>query len=168
MLSDSTEENKGQIYANLMLQKSVLSDINDEKVYQEIVALAIIGKIITTPFMTLVESKTFATHILDKHFYQLQIDLKHWSSTIVFSWDHPIKCCKVRVKLSVKFSLRTRSNPEHLAQQFDVLITTPQRSFVFLRATHQNWTKFVEILLMWSSIEHLLCTIEKNNEKRKV
>ena len=85
MLSDSTEENKGQIYANLMLQKSVLSDINDENVYQEIFALAIIGKIITTPFMTLVDSKTFATHILDKHFYQLQIDLKHWSSTIVFS-----------------------------------------------------------------------------------
>jgi hypothetical protein len=36
-----------------MLQKSVLSDINDENVYQEIVAQAIIGKIITTPFMTL-------------------------------------------------------------------------------------------------------------------
>jgi hypothetical protein len=79
LLSDSTEENKGQICANHMLQKSVLSDINDENVYQEIVALAIIGKIITTPFMTLVDSKTFATHILDKHFYQLQIDLKHWS-----------------------------------------------------------------------------------------
>ena len=60
MLSDSTEENKGQIYANLMLQKSVLSDINDENVYQEIVTLAIIGKIITTPFVTLVDSKTFA------------------------------------------------------------------------------------------------------------
>ena len=68
------------MYANLMLQKSVLSDINDE-----IVALAIIGKIITTPFMKLVDSKTFATHILGKHFHQLQIDLKHWSSTIVFS-----------------------------------------------------------------------------------
>ena len=46
-------------------------------------ALAIIGKIITTPFMKLVDSKTFATHILDlnKHFHHLQIDLKHWSST---------------------------------------------------------------------------------------
>ena len=65
MLSDSTEENKGQIYANLMLQKSVLSDINDENVYQEIASLVIIGKIITTPFMKLVDSKTFATHILD-------------------------------------------------------------------------------------------------------
>jgi hypothetical protein len=62
------------MYANLMLQKSVLSDINDENVYQEIVAQAIIGKIITTPFMTLVGSKTFTTHILDKYFYQLQID----------------------------------------------------------------------------------------------
>jgi hypothetical protein len=33
--------------------------------------------------MKLVDSKTFATHILDlsKHFHQLQIDLKHWSST---------------------------------------------------------------------------------------
>jgi hypothetical protein len=38
---------------------------NDENVYQEIVALVIIGKIITTPFMKLVDSKTFATHILD-------------------------------------------------------------------------------------------------------
>jgi hypothetical protein len=85
LLSDSTEENKGQIYPNLMLQKSVLSDINDENVYQEIIALFIIGKIITTPFMKLVDSKTFATNILDKHFHQLQIDLKHWSSTIVFS-----------------------------------------------------------------------------------
>jgi hypothetical protein len=38
--------------------------------------IAIIGKIITTPFMKLVDSKTFATHILDlnKHFHQLQID----------------------------------------------------------------------------------------------
>jgi hypothetical protein len=62
LLSDSTEENKGQIYANLMLQKSVLSDINDEKVYQEIVALAIIGKIITTPFMTLVETLLHSTN----------------------------------------------------------------------------------------------------------
>jgi hypothetical protein len=52
---------------------------------KRVVAQSIIGKIITTPFMTLVESKTFTTHILDKHFYQLQIDLKHWSSTIVFS-----------------------------------------------------------------------------------
>jgi len=87
MSSNSTEENKGQIYTNLMLQKSVLSDINDENVYQKIIALVIIGKIITTPFMKLVDSKTFATHILDlnKHFHQLQIDLKHWSSTIVFS-----------------------------------------------------------------------------------
>jgi hypothetical protein len=68
------------MYANLMLQKSVLSDINDE-----IVALAIIGKIITTPFMKLVDCKTFATHILGKHFHQLQIDLKHRSSTVVFS-----------------------------------------------------------------------------------
>jgi hypothetical protein len=50
--------------------EAVLSDINDENVYQEIVTLAIIGKIITTPFMTLVDSKTFATHILDKHFRQ--------------------------------------------------------------------------------------------------
>jgi hypothetical protein len=73
------------MYANLMLQKSVLSDINDENVYQEIVALAIIGKIITTPFMKLVDCKTFATHILGKHFHQLQIDLKHRSSTVVFS-----------------------------------------------------------------------------------
>ena len=66
-----------------MLQRSVLSDLKDENIYQEIVALAIIGKIITTPFMKLVDSKTFATHILDlnKHFHQLQIDLKHWSST---------------------------------------------------------------------------------------
>ena len=66
-----------------MLQRSVLSDLKDEHIYQEIVALAIIGKIITTPFMKLVDSKTFATHILDlnKHFHQLQIDLKHWSST---------------------------------------------------------------------------------------
>jgi hypothetical protein len=65
MSSDSAKENKGKIYANPMLQKSVLSDINDENVYQEIVALVIIGKIITTPFMKLVDSKTFATHILD-------------------------------------------------------------------------------------------------------
>ena len=107
MLSDSTEENKGQMYAYLMLQKSVLSDINDENVYQEIVALAIIEKIITTPFMKLVDSKTFATHILGKHFHQLQIDLKHWSSTIVFSWNHLIKCWKGESKLSAKFSLRT-------------------------------------------------------------
>ena len=65
-----------------MLQKSVLSDINDENVYQEIASLVIIGKIITTPFMKLVDSKTFATHIdLNKHFHPLQIDLKHWSST---------------------------------------------------------------------------------------
>jgi hypothetical protein len=66
-----------------MLQRSVLSDLKDENIYQEIVALAIIGNIITTPFMKLVDSKTFATHILDlnKHFHQLQIDLKHWSST---------------------------------------------------------------------------------------
>jgi hypothetical protein len=42
-----------------------LSDLKDENIYQEIVALAIIGKIITTPFMKLVDSKTFATHILD-------------------------------------------------------------------------------------------------------
>jgi hypothetical protein len=34
-----------------MLQRSVLSDLKDENIYQEIVALAIIGKIITTPFM---------------------------------------------------------------------------------------------------------------------
>jgi hypothetical protein len=61
-----------------MLQRSVLSDLKDDNIYQEIVALAIIGKIITTPFMKLVDSKTFATHILDlnKHFHQLQIDLK--------------------------------------------------------------------------------------------
>jgi hypothetical protein len=31
-----------------MLQRSVLSDFKDENIYQEIVALAIIGKIITT------------------------------------------------------------------------------------------------------------------------
>jgi hypothetical protein len=37
MSSDSAKENKGKIYANPMLQKSVLSDINDENVYQEIV-----------------------------------------------------------------------------------------------------------------------------------
>jgi hypothetical protein len=36
-----------------MLQRSVLSDLKDENIYQEIVALAIIGKIITTPFMKL-------------------------------------------------------------------------------------------------------------------
>jgi hypothetical protein len=42
-----------------MLQKSVLSDLKDENIYQEIVALAIIGKIITTPFIKLVDSKTF-------------------------------------------------------------------------------------------------------------
>jgi hypothetical protein len=30
-----------------MLQRSVLSDLKDENIYQEIVALAIIGKIIT-------------------------------------------------------------------------------------------------------------------------
>jgi hypothetical protein len=45
-----------------MLQRSVLSDLKDENIYQEIVALAIIGKIITTPVMKLVDSKTFATH----------------------------------------------------------------------------------------------------------
>jgi hypothetical protein len=39
-----------------MLQRSVLSDLKDENIYQEIVALAIIGKIITTPFMKLVDS----------------------------------------------------------------------------------------------------------------
>jgi len=62
---------------------SSMSDLKDENVYQEIVALAIMGKIITTPFMKLVDSKTFATRILDlnKHFHQLQIDLKHWSPT---------------------------------------------------------------------------------------
>jgi hypothetical protein len=65
------------------LQNSVFSDLKDENVYQEIVALAIIEKIITTPFMKLVDSKAFVMHILDlnKHFHQLQIDLNHWSST---------------------------------------------------------------------------------------
>jgi hypothetical protein len=42
-----------------MLQRSVLSDLKDENIYQEIVALAIIEKIITTPFMKLVDSKTY-------------------------------------------------------------------------------------------------------------
>jgi hypothetical protein len=48
-----------------MLQRCVLSDLKDEIIYQEIVALAIIGNIITTPIMKLVDSKTFATHIMD-------------------------------------------------------------------------------------------------------
>jgi hypothetical protein len=60
-----------------MLQMSVLSKLKDENIHQEIVALVIIGKIINTSLMKLVDNKTFATHILDlnKHFHQLQIDL---------------------------------------------------------------------------------------------
>ncbi|CAC5395692.1 unnamed protein product [Mytilus coruscus] len=47
----------------------------------EILSVASIGKIITTPFLKLIGSKTVATHILDlnQHFLQLQIDLKQWS-----------------------------------------------------------------------------------------
>jgi hypothetical protein len=41
----------------------VPSESSNRRMILEIVALAIIGKIITTPFMKLVDSKTFATHI---------------------------------------------------------------------------------------------------------
>ena len=47
-----------------MLQRSVLSDLKDENIYQEIVALANIGKIITKPFMKLVDSSKLLQRIL--------------------------------------------------------------------------------------------------------
>ncbi|VDI06296.1 Hypothetical predicted protein [Mytilus galloprovincialis] len=64
-----------------MLQKSVLSDLQDKTIFQEILSVATIGQIITTPFLRLIDSKTVATHILDlnQHFLQLQINLKQWS-----------------------------------------------------------------------------------------
>ena len=63
------------------LQTSVLSDLKDDIVFQEILVLAVLGKIVTGPFLRLVDSKTVATHILDlnQYFLQLQINLKHWS-----------------------------------------------------------------------------------------
>ncbi|CAC5411236.1 unnamed protein product [Mytilus coruscus] len=133
----------------------------------EILSVATIGKIITTPFLRLIDSKTVATHILDlnQHFLQLQINLKQWSKdpsdlisgeTVLFPEVPP---CKDDIFDALPEGCHGTDN-ETIREES---LTVPKHN----RTSEKNFADFKQIRHFKpnSSIEHIEATLMWVNNK---